>query len=206
MTGNNLILAIDPGNIQSGHEKWADIKGYEGIYQVSTSGRVKSLPRVIKQRNAYTEIEKYHPGQTLRQSTEKDGYKVVSLCNHGKRKTGKVHRLVAEAFIQNSDNLPEVNHKDGNKANNSVNNLEWCTSSQNRMHAYRTGLQKPPVGEKMPNCKPVEMLENGKVVARFGSVSAACLYLGLKKTAKSDISRCCKGKTSKSHGYGWRFA
>ena len=117
-------------------EVWKDIEGYEGLYQVSTCGNVKSLPKV-RRNGTGTYIQKE---RLLKPSNTSTGYKKVELCKDGKRKGFKVHRLVAIAFIPNPDNKPEVNHIDGNKINNNIDNLEWVTSSENSVHAYETGL------------------------------------------------------------------
>lgn len=198
------ILAIDPGDKQS-DSIWADIPGYEGIYQVSTSGSVRSLPRIVKQRNMYKQIEKQCPMRVLHASTDVYGYKIVSLCNGGKRKTAKVHRLVADAFLEKIDGKTQVNHKDGNKGNNAVSNLEWCNGSENKLHAFKIGLQKPRRGGEMQNAKPVIMTHMDGQEKKFDSITEACEYLGIGKQAKSDISKCCNGKTKTSHGHKWRF-
>ena len=117
------------------NEEWRDIKGYEGLYQVSNLGRVKSLPRERRNRQGYY----YTKEKILKQTNTSTGYKKVELFN-GTRKSYKVHRLVAQAFLNNEYNKPQVNHKDGNKINNNVNNLEWVTGSKNIIHAYKTGL------------------------------------------------------------------
>ena len=117
-------------------EVWKDIEGYEGLYQVSNFGNIKSLPR-IRHNGKGTYIQKE---KLLKQTFTSTGYKKVELCKDGKRKGFKVHRLVAIAFIPNPDNKPEVNHIDGNKINNNIDNLEWVTSSENTIHAYETGL------------------------------------------------------------------
>ena len=117
-------------------EVWKDVEGYEGLYQVSTCGNVKSLPKV-RRNGTGTYIQKE---RLLKPSNTSTGYKKVELCKDGKRKGFKVHRLVAIAFIPNPDNKPEVNHIDGNKINNNIDNLEWVTSSENSIHAYETGL------------------------------------------------------------------
>lgn len=116
-------------------EIWKDIKGYEGKYQVSNLGNVKSS--WMWTGDKYIKREKI-----LRNILYKNGYLYVSLSKDGKVKRFKVNRLVAEAFIDNPYNLPITNHKDGDKTNNCVSNLEWCTHSENLSHAYKIGLRK----------------------------------------------------------------
>ena len=104
-------------------EMWRDINGFDGRYQVSNKGRVRSFAR-----------KSYKEARILKQSYEKDGYYIVGLhySEKGiKGRTGRVHRLVAEAFIPNPNNLKEINHKDEDKTNNNVDNLEWCTTKYN---------------------------------------------------------------------------
>jgi hypothetical protein len=109
-------------------EIWKDVDGYEGYYQVSSFGRVRSLDRVVNNH--------FYGGRILCLASDSDGYKVVGLHKNGS-KTVKVHRLVAQAFIPNPQNLPEVNHKDENKKNNFYNNLEWCTTKYNLTYGHR---------------------------------------------------------------------
>jgi len=117
--------------------EWLPVVGYESLYLVSNDGQVMSLPRL-----------QYQPiggvrqigGKVLKSPSNNIGYSQVTLCGPYDRKNVKVHRLVAVAFIPNPLNLPEVNHKDLNKANNSVNNLEWVTSKQNKKHATDNGV------------------------------------------------------------------
>ena len=117
-------------------EVWKDIEGYEGLYQVSNFGDIKSLPKVRRNRSGtYIQKEKL-----LKLSNTSTGYKKVELYKDKKRKSFKVHRLVAQAFIPNPENKREVNHIDGNKHNNKVNNLEWVTSSENKIHAFKMDL------------------------------------------------------------------
>ena len=110
------------------NEVWKDIEGYEGIYQVSSLGRVRSLDRVYTMKNGRPYSRK---GILMQLREEKHGYIEVKLCLQYKKKNHKVHRLVAQAFIENPHNLPFINHKDENKQNNRVENLEWCTPLYN---------------------------------------------------------------------------
>lgn len=116
-------------------EEWKDIKGYEGKYQISSLGNVKSLI-------SWTGDKYIKRDKILRGVLNKNGYLYVGLSKDGKVKKEKINRLVAEAFIDNPYALPVTNHKDGNKQNNCVSNLEWCSYSDNLKHAYKTGLRK----------------------------------------------------------------
>ena len=117
---------------------WKDIPEYEGLYQVSNFGEVKSLPKIRNIFNTYY----FSKEKILKHALNDSGYKIVVLAKNKKAKTLRVHRLVALAFIDNFENKPQVNHKDGNKLNNNVNNLEWCTNGENEKHAYKLGLKK----------------------------------------------------------------
>lgn len=111
-------------------EVWKDIQDYDGLYQVSNLGRVKSIDRKVLQFNGYSYSYRIYRGKILKQSVTNNGYKKVTLYNK-KPKTISVHRLVAQAFIPNPNNYSQVNHIDENKENNCVNNLEWCDSKYN---------------------------------------------------------------------------
>ena len=115
-------------------EIWKDIKGYYKLYQVSTRGKIRSLDRVVTDKNGNKKILK---GKVRSKTLDKDGYVVIALYKKGKERNFKVHRLVAQAFIPNPLNLPEVNHKKPNKKNNCVSNLEWCTGLDNIAHIKR---------------------------------------------------------------------
>lgn len=116
-------------------EVWKDVKDYEGLYQVSSLGNVKSLKRFKNNHSFKQLIEE----KIMKPSLGK--YKKVNLCKNRKYKTYYVHRLVAETFIDNPNNEPCINHKDGNKYNNNVSNLEFCSMSYNTKHAYDLGLK-----------------------------------------------------------------
>lgn len=122
-------------------EIWKDVKEYEGIYQVSNLGRVKALERTwYSGRNGCT--KKTKPEHIMKYRLAKNtGYCLLKLVKNGVEKHVFVHRLVAETFISNPNNLPEVNHIDGNKENNCVDNLEWCTEKENISHAIKNKLR-----------------------------------------------------------------
>lgn len=115
-------------------ELWAEVKGYDGRYIVSNFGNVKSVERDVLGKN---NIVKHHKGKDLKQFFRHRGYHTVYLTKCGKTKKYYVHRLVAEAFIPNPGNLPQINHKDENKINNYVENLEWCTAQYNALYGTR---------------------------------------------------------------------
>ena len=155
-------------------EIWKDIKGYEGLYQVSNLGRVKSLSR------------KNHPKEEFRNLiTNSKGYLIVNLLKNNKGKTNKVHRLVAEAFIPNPNNYPQVNHKDENKTNNHVDNLEWCTNKYNSNYGHRNDK----IGRKKVRC-----ITTGE---EFNSIREASKNVNC---TERNISSAVRGK-QKTAGY-----
>ena len=115
-------------------EIWKDIEGYVGLYQVSNTGKVKSLSRYV---NCLCEKKRKIQEKLLKLHRLNSGYLFVVLCNKQNMKQILVHRLVAKTFIENDKNYQEINHKDGNKENNTVSNLEWCSRSYNLKHCYR---------------------------------------------------------------------
>lgn len=126
------------------------------------------------------------------------------LCVNIRGKLKSIHRLVAETFIPNPLNYEVVNHKDGNKHNNDVSNLEWCSRSYNQRHAFETGLQHARKGFENICSKHVLMIDKLGVVRKaFGSIQEAANFVGLK--CYSNISRCCSGERKSAAGYYWKF-
>ena len=111
-------------------EIWKDVIGYEGKYQVSNFGNIKGIPRIVWNGRAFYQLKE----KILKPGKNSEGYLIVILCDGKTTKTSRVNRLVAKAFIDNPNNNPVVNHKDSNKINNCLNNLEWCTYSENSMY------------------------------------------------------------------------
>lgn len=177
-------------------ELWKDIKGYEGLYMISNKGRVKSLEKVVG--SGYIQKERY-----LKESICVNGYAYYSLSKQSKTKKFKTHRLIAIHFIPNPNKKEQINHIDGNKLNNSINNLEWCTQSENMKHCYEIGLQKPKKGSKNKLSKKVHQYDfNGKLINVFGSGREAMRITGIQQT---NISACCLGKVKSAGGYVWAY-
>ncbi len=140
-------------------EIWKDIEGYEGIYQISNLGRVRSLDRIVTRKGTpgyRGESGQFFPGQILKHKISKFGYHRIGLFKNRKQKFLLIHRLVAKAFIPNPENKRAVNHKNGIKSNNKVQNLEWCTNKENSLHAKDNGLLNIKRGEEIGNSKLTE--------------------------------------------------
>lgn len=176
-------------------EIWKDIYGYEGLYKVSNLGNVISCERYVSTCGNGKRLIK---PQILKHFYCPGGYLQVNLWKNNKSKTTMIHRLVAKTFIDNPNNLPEVNHKDEDKANNNVENLEWCTSKYNANYGTRN---KRMVEKKKK--KPVYMMDKtGNVIKRFNSLGDASRETGQDISA---IIRVCKGKQKTSMGYKWTY-
>lgn len=179
-------------------EFWKPILNYEGLYQSSTFGRVRSIDRWVKSKNGSVRLSK---GKILKPGTDKDGYLQVGLYKNGKRKTYKVHRLVAEAFIQNPDNLPEVNHKDENKLNNNVENLEFCDCKYNINFGTRTErCSKKNTNGKLSK-KVLQYTLDGQFVREWES-TAECGRNGFNH---GNVVSCCQGKLKTYKGFIWSY-
>ena len=160
-------------------EIWRDIDGYEGLYQVSNKGRVKSL--------------KWGKERILRPRDNGRGYLRVQLTKENTSKHIRVHRLVARAFIPNPHNLPEINHIDENKKNNSVENLEWC----DRRYNVNYGTRNERVSRKI-----LQYSKSGEFIREWQGAREVERVLGIDN---SHINACCRGKQKSAYGFIWRY-
>lgn len=176
--------------------KALEIQGFPGYY-ITECGDVYSRKH-NKIQNKNCRFIKLHP------SKKRNGYMSVVLCNEQK-KTLLVHRLVAKAFIKNSDNKPEVNHIDGDKTNNRVENLEWCTALENNTHKIKNLSPNIPNGAKHWASKPVIQKYKGNIVAKYSCVAEAGRAVHVDYTS---ISKCCKHmpRYNTAGGYEWEYA
>ena len=179
-------------------EIWKDLTGYIGIYQVSNNGRIKSLSRKIVRKNGqFAKVKE----TILKPGTDRYGYSFVVLCNDRVKRTTAIHRLVAAAFIPNPDNLPEIDHIDGDRANNHADNLRWVTVKENQNNPITKskwiGRKAKPHHEKA-----IEQIKNGIVVNVFVSIQEAARKGNFSATA---ICKVCKGKGNLHKGYKWRY-
>ena len=175
-------------------EIWKDIEGYEGLYKVSNMVRVKSVERIRWNNGGYCKV----PERILKPGKDRCGYLYVILCKEGIKKKYYVHRLVAEAFIPNPDNLPQINHIDENKENNHVDNLEWVTCKENINH----GTHNKRMAEKLS--KPVIAIHkiNG-LILEFPSIKEASRQTGINQ---GNICNCLKGRYKSAGGFVWHYA
>ena len=179
-------------------EVWRSVMGYMDLYEVSNLGRVRSLDRDCVQvfHNGRVQSRRIK-GCILRFETNNTGYLAVQLLNSGKRKRFLVHRLVAEAFVPNPNNLPEVNHKDECKTNNCADNLEWCNGKYNSN--FGTGKWRMSYGRR----KRVEQLTlDGQHVAYYSGAREAARLTGFKQ---GNISSVCRGEKPQMYGYKWKY-
>lgn len=196
-------------------EVWVDIKDYEGLYQVSNLGRVKSLDRIVQVNKYGKIINKKIKGTIMKPNKNQKGYEGVQLCKNGNIKAYRIHRLVATHFIKNNikSNKAQVNHINGNKLDNSSQNLEWVTPSQNIKHAINMGLKKFQYGDEHFSRKEgyvshlrkkVQCIETGET---FDSLKDAGQFYNCNR---NKIGMVCNGKR-KSCGkinnkkLTWRF-
>ena len=178
-------------------EIWKDIAGYEGLYQVSNFGNVRSL--------------KYRRSNEIRQLTPKcnnSGRLWVELADNGKRKPMLIHRLVAMAFIPNPNDYPQINHKDENPKNNRVDNLEWCTAEYNLDYYWdrrrgKDGVAHPRKLGKLMKMPIIQETLNGDFVRKWDNSRQTKVELGWNDWS---IAECCRGNRKTAYGFTWRYA
>lgn len=173
-------------------EEWKDIKGFEGRYMVSNTGKILSL-----------HFKGSKEQKCLKPTANERGYLAVIFYKKSKANRFFVHRLVAEAFLEKPVGMNEVNHRDGNKSNNVYTNLEWCTSSQNKRHGARTGLYDGMVQTVMKQMKPMiaTNLETGEKHI-FYSLTDAHNFMGGNK---ANISKVLHGRGKSCRGYSFQY-
>lgn len=171
-------------------EIWCPIEGYEGLYEVSNLGNVRSLGN-----------KKTKKTKILKQNMNTSGYLRVYLCKNGKQKQFKVHRLVAEAFIPNLFGYPQVNHIDEDKTNNHIDNLEWCDNKYNSNHGTRN--KRISVKNINGKCsKPIlQLTETGEFLKEYPSLQEA----GRNGFNIGNICACCRGERKTHKGYIWKY-
>lgn len=173
-------------------EIWKDIKGYEGYYQVSNFGKIKSL----QFNNRTTHFLKRE--KILKMSSNKAGYQQVALYKNKTKKIVLVHRLVMEAFMQNPNNLEMVNHKDENPKNNIVTNLEWCSRKYNSLYGNATKKMSEKHKKSI-----IQLTKEGKFVKKWNSAIDVYKELNI---SNSLISLCLTGKIKTAGGFKWIYA
>ncbi len=177
--------------------EWKEIKGYEGKYIISNFGEVISLPRT---KQNHTKQQYVEPKEIRKIINNKNGYVYVQLWKKSSYKNIRLHKLVAQAFIPNPNNYPQINHIDGNKTNNRADNLEWCTASHNLLHAYKLGL----ANNDKRKIKIGQYSMDGKLLKTFNSLTEASKLTGVNM---QKISLCINNKykyRNRREKYIWR--
>lgn len=179
-------------------EEWKLIDGFDNAYEVSNCGRVRSVDRIVVRSDG---VKLRIKGQMMKIRIDKKGYPRVYLNDKKKTKFKPVHRLVAIAFIPNLEDKPQVNHIDGNKRNNNVANLEWCTNKENQEHAVKNGLHvtSPNVGRR--KIKVIQIDECGNVCGVHESMNDAYRKTGIHA---QNIRKVINGQREKAGGFYWK--
>lgn len=179
-------------------EVWKDIEGYEGLYQISNLGRVKSMPKTRRNR-----FSSYRSKEAILKPRTQSGYDVAALYKDGVRENIKVHRLVAVAFIGRDHSKPWINHKNGIKTDNRVENLEWCTPQGNSRHAFDTGLNHVERGKGNPRSRRIlQYKENGELIAEWYGVGEIKRELGINP---ANVNGCLHGRRRVAGGFIWKL-
>lgn len=169
-------------------EIWKPVVEYEGIYEVSNLGRVKSCERTIVRSNG---SKMSIPEKIMKPTINHSGYETVLLSNRGSQRR-RVHRLVGQAFIENPYSKEQINHKNGIKTDNSVQNLEWVTNQENKRHASKNGLTNRK--------KVCQLTLDGQLIRTFESIADATLSTGV-----NNITTVCKGRQNQAGGFKWCY-
>lgn len=175
-------------------EVWRDITGYEGYYQVSSEGRVKSLERTFIDKSGRKQTVKE---RILKPGMDRGGYLIVDLCDGGKRKRFKVHRLVCQAFHDNPENKPCVNHIDENKTNNAASNLEWSTAKENCNHGTRNERSAKALSKSVG-----QYTLHGELIKIWPSTMEVKRQAGF---SYSHVSEVANGKRKTAYGFIWKY-
>lgn len=181
-------------------EEWKDIEGYEGLYQISNLGRVKSLERIVPLKNGRKRVQ-YELIRKPKKAYK--GYLQVDLWKNHKCSVKRINRLVAIAFIPNPENKPEVNHIDGNKENNRIDNLEWVTGKENMRHAIKTGLWNKEKIKKKSYKKVIQYDDDNNLIKVWNSTLDIINYYDIKYT--SHLYDCINGKRQHYMNCKWRY-
>lgn len=178
-------------------EIWKDVKEFEGIYQISNLGRLKRLETIIDTIYQQKYKRKIHQKERIIKVNKCGRYYKHTLKNKksNKKRTTSIHRLVAEAFIPNPNNLPQVNHIDGNRYNNNVKNLEWCTASENVRHAQNK------LNKIVKNVMQIDKQTNEVIKIYKSTVQA----MKETKVDRTNISKCCNNKQKTAGGFLWKY-
>ena len=169
-------------------EVWKDYKDYEGLYQASNLGRMRSLDRWVKSKSGSVRLCK---GKILKLCTDKRGYLHVVLSKNNKVKAYLVHRIIAETFLPNTDNLPQVNHKDENKLNNVVSNLEWCTHEYNVNYGTRNERMSKNLTNNIYTSREVDVYD---LDMNFIETLPSIEECGRKyNVSTGSVGHCCNG-------------
>lgn len=179
-----------------------DIKNYETLYYADTDGNIYSKDRIISMKNpnkkTNTNITFIKKGICLKPHKKKNGYYVVTLCKNGKKEEVLVHRIIAQTFLPNPKNLPEVNHKDENPENNKLSNLEWCTRNYNYFYGTATERRK----NNQPSKSVIQFDKNNYFLNKYSSIHEAERITGVKHY---NIITVCKGKRKTAGGFIWKY-
>lgn len=181
------------------NEIWKDIRGFEGIYQVSNKGRVRSLDRIIHQPGKFGgDTIHIYPGKLLVLGRNPRGYLHIDLHYKQRIERHSVHRLVALHFLPLVEGKPFINHLDSNPENNTVENLEWCTQSENIQYAYDTGRKVPPhqrpIGQYTEDMKLIKVWESSAQIGRE-----------IPNLSRENVLKVCWGQRKHAGGFRWAY-